>query len=424
MMMGAQEVQRRYIDLSIFRTSTAQAIFGAAVGAGATACTVSAIMHPGLTLSANLFQGVCVFAGAVFIGRMTAPSRHENRKETGIEPLSREVQALLADAELPQRLPVTGSSAVSGLAQDFNTLLERFTARERALQAAVTEARAMRDQSESASLAKSFFLANMSHELRTPLNAIIGYAMLLQEGAKDAGLKEAAGDLDRILRAARHLLMLINDILDLSKIEAGKDFVDLSSVDVQALIDETFAALGPRNNAADVVFETHLPDREIMMRTDVMKVRQCLVNLLSNAFKFTHEGKVALSVSERETKIGAVVDFVVQDTGIGISPEQISKLFHAFVQADAATTRKYGGTGLGLAITYKLANLLGGELSVESALNEGSTFTLTLPRETLPPFQLQDSASLSAGIPANDDEKINITNLREVALEPVSALNR
>jgi GAF domain-containing protein/DNA-binding response OmpR family regulator/CHASE3 domain sensor protein/anti-sigma regulatory factor (Ser/Thr protein kinase) len=226
---------------------------------------------------------------------------------------------------------------------------------------------------------KSEFLANMSHELRTPLNAIIGYSEMLQEDAADLGAEQLTDDLRKINAAGKHLLELINAVLDLSKIEAGKMELYLETFDVAGLVRDIAAVIQPlavRNaNRLDV----RCPDDIGAMHTDLTKVRQALFNLLSNACKFTEKGTVALSVARQATDGQDWLTFSVTDTGIGMTPDQLAKLFEAFTQADAATTRRYGGTGLGLALSRRLCRMMGGDVTVESEPNRGSTFTIRLP---------------------------------------------
>ena len=230
---------------------------------------------------------------------------------------------------------------------------------------------------ETASKAKSQFLANMSHELRTPLNAIIGYSEMLQEEAEDLGTPEIKPDLQKINGAGKHLLGLINDILDLSKIEAGKMTLYLETFDVRAVLDEVAAMVQPliAKNGNQLTLEA---SPEIgSMRADVTKVRQTLFNLLSNAGKFTDKGTITL----RARREGANMVFDVIDSGIGMTPEQVSRLFQAFAQADSSTSKKYGGTGLGLALSRKFCQLMGGDMSVASEHGKGSTFTATIAAE-------------------------------------------
>jgi signal transduction histidine kinase/CheY-like chemotaxis protein len=229
-------------------------------------------------------------------------------------------------------------------------------------------------QLETASAHKSAFLASMSHELRTPLNAIIGYSEMLQEMARDEGHDTLVSDLAKIRDAGRHLLGLINDILDLSKIEAGKMELYVESVDLPMLIGEVRAIVEPIVTGNDNTLEVVYPP-VATIHTDRTKLKQGLLNLLSNAAKFTHNGRVGLAVAMTDTE----VSFVVSDSGIGMTDEQQSRLFQAFSQADASTSHQYGGTGLGLAITRHFCEMLGGRITVESAPDQGSTFTMTLP---------------------------------------------
>jgi signal transduction histidine kinase/CheY-like chemotaxis protein len=230
-------------------------------------------------------------------------------------------------------------------------------------------------QLEMASEHKSAFLASMSHELRTPLNAIIGYSEMLYETAQDEGQDEFLPDLAKIRDAGRHLLGLINEILDLSKIEAGKMELYLEEVDLAGLVEEVRAIVEPLAVANANRLEIICPSALSTLRTDRTKLKQSLLNLLSNAGKFTHQGRIALEVR----LAGNEISFIVSDTGIGMTEEQQSRLFQAFSQADASTTRQYGGTGLGLAITKHFCEMLGGNIAVESTPGQGSTFTITLP---------------------------------------------
>jgi len=241
---------------------------------------------------------------------------------------------------------------------------------------------AAKELAEEANQMKSDFLANMSHELRTPLNAIIGYSEILQEDAEDIGLPEFVADLKKIHGAGKHLLQLINDILDLSKIEAGKMDVFIEKINLNHLIQEVETIIFPmiaKNNNRFVIEKEDLFFNT--MHADVTKLKQTLFNLLANAAKFTHEGVITLKMSNyvcsknREDRI----IFSISDTGIGLTKEQQRKLFENFSQADASTTRKYGGTGLGLAISQRFCQMMGGDISVGSVIGEGSTFILDLP---------------------------------------------
>jgi signal transduction histidine kinase/CheY-like chemotaxis protein len=234
-------------------------------------------------------------------------------------------------------------------------------------------------QLELADRHKSEFLANMSHELRTPLNAIIGYSEMLEEDAADLGAEQFTDDLKRINAAGKHLLELINAVLDLSKIEAGKMELYLETFDVAALVQDIAAVIQPLAAKNANRLEVHCPDGIGTMRADVTKVRQALFNLLSNASKFTERGTISLTVAKESAGGQDWMIFSVIDTGIGMTPEQLTRLFETFSQADAATTRRYGGTGLGLALSRRLCRMMGGDVTVESTSGEGSTFIIRLP---------------------------------------------
>lgn len=243
-----------------------------------------------------------------------------------------------------------------------------------------------KEVAEQANLAKSQFLANMSHELRTPLNAIIGYSEILFEEAKDqaeeTGNSDYADDLLKIIQAARHLLAMINDVLDLSKIEAGKMQIHTETFDLAEVISEITSTISPLTTKNQNVLQVIWQGREGLVHSDITKIRQILINLLGNASKFTDRGIIQLRVGiEDDDKGMSWVRFQVKDSGIGISPEQQAKLFQPFIQADASTTRKYGGTGLGLTISQHFTEMLGGYLTLDSKVGEGSTFTVLIPAQ-------------------------------------------
>ena len=237
-----------------------------------------------------------------------------------------------------------------------------------------------RDAAKLANIAKSEFLATMSHELRTPLNAIIGYAEMLEEDLGDVE-EEYAQDANKIRSAGKHLLTLINDLLDISEIEAGKTKLVPERFALDELIEELNILMPPLLKPNENTLNIKIANSSVCLFGDRRKIRQCLLNLLSNACKFTHKGTITLSASiEQSPQEGApFVDFHVQDTGIGMAEEQMSKLFEKFEQGDGSVTRKYGGTGLGLAITKNFALLMGGDVWCQSTKGEGSTFTLRLP---------------------------------------------
>ncbi len=252
------------------------------------------------------------------------------------------------------------------------------------------DAQRQRAAAEDANRAKSIFLSNMSHELRTPLNAIIGYSELLAEDAQDAGYEDILNDLMKIRSSGAHLLTIINDILDISKIEAGKMELHPETFAINVLIDNVVATMHQIITKKGNKLEVFVAPDIGKMHTDLVKVRQSLFNLLSNANKFTDYGTITLTAQrktasqtqdedETEQQTGESIIFQVADTGIGIAPEHLHAIFDAFSQGDASTTRTQGGTGLGLAITRKFCQMMGGNLSVTSTVGEGSTFTLLLP---------------------------------------------
>ncbi|WP_212758614.1 PAS domain-containing sensor histidine kinase [Paenibacillus sinopodophylli] len=243
------------------------------------------------------------------------------------------------------------------------------------------------DEAIQANRIKSQFLANMSHELRTPLNAIIGYSEMLQEEAEELNESFFAEDLAKINKAGNHLLALINDILDISKIEAGKMELHLEAYSVPDLIQDVLTTIRPLVEGKGNHLET-VCNEDGLITSDVTKLRQILINLLSNANKFTDAGSIKLEVYKeyREQRMG--YGFRIQDTGIGMTQDQIAKLFQPFTQADASTTRKYGGTGLGLAISQRFSQIMGGDIRVESEFGAGTTFTCWLP--SVPTDEVQD----------------------------------
>ena len=253
-----------------------------------------------------------------------------------------------------------------------------------------------RDEAQQANRTKSAFLANMSHELRTPMNAIIGYSEMLIEEASELEPQEFVPDLQKILAAGKHLLGLINDVLDLSKIEAGKATLYVEEFTIASVVEDVLATVKPLIAKNGNQLELSLAPGLGEMRADVTKLRQCLLNLLSNSAKFTERGTIALRVTAQAPASavvehnpsqppGEVIAFAVSDSGIGMSPEQQARLFESFSQADDSTTRKYGGTGLGLSISRQFSRLMGGDITVVSSMGEGSTFTLVVPRRVVDP---------------------------------------
>ncbi|MEY3220119.1 MAG: hypothetical protein RIT27_1476 [Pseudomonadota bacterium] len=250
--------------------------------------------------------------------------------------------------------------------------LELHQAKEIAEQARVT--------AEMANRAKSAFLANMSHELRTPLNAVMGYGELLEEELIENEQLDWRNYVEKILSSARHLLGLINDILDISKVEAGKMAIHLELFDIETLVKETISTIQPLIQQKHNHLKVQIIGQLGGLYSDLTKVRQILFNLLSNAAKFTENGEITFVVKcETFNNNQHQVMFSITDQGIGMTTEQINRLFQPFTQADSSTTRKFGGTGLGLAISKAFTEMLGGRISVISELNQGSTFTVFLP---------------------------------------------
>lgn len=275
------------------------------------------------------------------------------------------------------RAPVTTEDEIGLLAKSLNRLIERVSQRTKELEKA-------KELAEAASKAKSQFLANVSHELRTPLNAIIGLSQLLQEDAADLGVTgDFAVDLETINTAGKHLLELINDILDLSKIESGKMTLYPETFEVLSLINNLILTIKPSVEKNGSLLEVDCDGELGTMYADQTRVRQVLLNLLSNAAKFTTNGKVMLKIRRQKDFIAGVpneiITFIVKDSGIGMSEPQLKQLFKPFTQGDASTTKKYGGTGLGLAITRHFCQMMGGQIHVQSEWGVGSTFTIELP---------------------------------------------
>ena len=241
------------------------------------------------------------------------------------------------------------------------------------------EALQARDQAMEANRTKSQFLANMSHELRTPLNAIIGITEMLEEDARDDALDDYIEPLERVSRAGTHLLHLINEVLDLSKIEAGRIEFHVEAIDIAELTEELATTAQPLADQKGNRLAVRCPEESGTMHGDPTRVRQVVLNLLSNACKFTEGGEVSLAVSRKRTRGKDWIRFAVADTGIGMTPEQQAKVFEEFAQADSSTTRKYGGTGLGLAISRRFCRMMGGDIELVSEPGVGSTFTARLP---------------------------------------------
>ena len=286
---------------------------------------------------------------------------------------------------LPQALALPSPAQ---LEETNQALIEEIVERKRTQ----TELQKAKEAAESANRAKNQFLANMSHELRTPLNGILGLSQLLKEDALELNYSDFVPDLEAIYTSGIHLLSLINDILDISKIEAGEISLYLETFDLPTLIDDIVTTTQPmiekNGNTLVVNYDPNLGT----IHADPTKVRQVLLNLLSNAAKFTEQGIVTLEISRKQkSKLtpakqpmnSSFIIFRVTDTGIGMTPNQLKQIFKAFTQADASTTRRYGGTGLGLTISRYLCQMMGGKITVSSQLGQGSTVTVHLPAQVI-----------------------------------------
>jgi PAS domain S-box-containing protein len=327
--------------------------------------------------------------------------------------------------------PIKNEGHIEGAVVAFTDITRRKQA-EDDLKRAKEEAEAAKEQAEAANVSKSQFLANMSHELRTPLNAVIMYSELLQEEAEDRKVEGFIPDLDKIRGAGRHLLALVNGVLDLSKIEAGKMELFLETFDIEPVLKDVAVTVQPLIQKRNNELEVRCDPNAGAMHADVTKVRQILFNLLSNASKFTERGKVTLEVRREEEQPTPDIVFRVTDSGIGITKEQVDKLFQPFIQADASTTRKFGGTGLGLAISKHFAQMMGGSMSVISEPGKGSAFTLRLPArvdkvapEKPKPVDAAVQTVVGSGIKVliiDDDESVRDLMSRFLAAEGIRAI--
>jgi signal transduction histidine kinase/CheY-like chemotaxis protein len=317
-----------------------------------------------------------------------------------VTALAGAMTAIRATRDYAARVDRLADDEFGKLVDAFNAMLAEIERRDRDLSRVAREMAAAKEAAETANDTKTKFIANMSHELRTPLNAVIGYAEIVIEDLEDAGAEEQIRDMRRILDAAKHLLGLINEILDIAKIEAGKIELASAPVAIGALLESAVETVRPAAEKNGDAIALTVDPRIGTALADETRLRQCLLNLLSNAAKFTRDGRIEMRAALTGADAGRRLVVEVSDTGIGMTPDQMGRLFQPFAQADSATTRTYGGTGLGLAITRSLVRRMGGDVAVRSVIGKGSTFTLVVPYLDDDTVASREAASRPKGDPS------------------------
>ncbi len=344
------------------------------------------------------FSGAVIYNFALPLGRLVRAT--EKVRGGNFTERVDEGRALFHD-EIDD-LNVNFNAMTRNLQELYTGLEGKVAERTEELSTALQELAIRRDEALEASKTKSLFLANMSHELRTPLNAIIGYSEMLEEEAEDFGYTDIVPDLLRIQKAGKHLLSLINDILDLSKIEAGKIDIYTEDFSFEVLLDEISSTIYPLIQEKGNQLAIESPKPVGIVHSDVTKMRQVVFNLLSNAAKFTEQGTITIKIEQEQLKDKEWLLISVKDTGIGMTPEQVASVFDEFTQADSSTTRKYGGTGLGLPISRHFVQMMGGDISVTSTPDIGSTFKVRMPKHVLIEQDADDTDTITIATQISD----------------------